>query len=81
VIASSPCKRIKLPGQDQGEVEPLTLAQVKALEVGMGDLGVAVITLAGSGLRIGELLGLECTTWTSCAGRSGSSAKGRSPVS
>ncbi len=37
----------------------MTLAQVRALEVGMGDLGAAVITLAGSGLRIGELLGLD----------------------
>lgn len=37
----------------------MTLAQVRALELGMGDLGAAVITLAGSGLRIGELLGLD----------------------
>ena len=59
VIPSSPCRRIKLPKDDKGEVVPLTLAQVRALEVGMGDLGAAVITLAGSGLRIGELLGLD----------------------
>lgn len=39
--------------------DALTLAQVRALEVGMGDLGAAVITLAGSGLRIGELVGLD----------------------
>jgi integrase len=37
----------------------VTLAEVRSLEVGMGNLGVAVITLAGSGLRIGELLGLD----------------------
>jgi len=59
VIPSSPCRRIKLPKDDHGEVVPLTLAQVRALEVGMGELGAAVITLAGSGLRIGELLGLD----------------------
>ncbi len=59
VIASSPCRRIRLPKGVQGEVEPLTLAQVRALEVAMGKLGAAVITLAGSGLRIGELLGLD----------------------
>ena len=38
---------------------PLSLAQVRAQEVGMGTLGAAVIALAGSGLRIGELLGLD----------------------
>lgn len=59
VIPSSPCRRIKLPKDDKGEIVPLTLAQVRSLEVGMGDLGAAVIALAGSGLRIGELLGLD----------------------
>jgi len=59
VIPSSPCRRIKLPKDDKGEVEPLMLTEVRALEVGMGDFGAAVITLAGSGLRIGELLGLD----------------------
>ncbi len=59
VIPSSPCRRIKLPKDDKGEVVPLTLAQVRALEVGMSDLGATVIVLAGSGLRIGELLGLD----------------------
>jgi integrase len=59
VIPSSPCRRIKLPKNDKGEIVPLSLAQVRALEVGMGTLGAAVIALAGSGLRIGELLGLE----------------------
>lgn len=59
VIASSPCRRIRLPKGVQGEVEPLALTQVRALEVAMGKLGAAVITLAGSGLRIGELLGLD----------------------
>jgi integrase len=59
VIPSSPCRRIKLPKDDKGEVVPLTLAQVRSLEAGMSDLGAAVIALAGSGLRIGELLGLD----------------------
>lgn|GEM_PF-5390023 len=54
VIPASPCRRIKLSKDDKGEVVPLTLAQVRALEVGLGDLGAAVIDLAGSGLRIGE---------------------------
>ena len=61
VIPASPCRRIKLPRDAQGEIKPLTLAQVRALQVGMGDLGVAVITMAGSGLRIGELLGLNAS--------------------
>ena len=59
VIPSSPCHRIKLPKGDQGEIDPLTLAQVRAIQAGMGNLGAAVITLGGSGLRIGELLGLD----------------------
>ena len=59
VIPSSPCHRIKLPKDDKGEIVPLTLAQVRSLEAGMGNLGAAVIALVGSGLRIGELLGLE----------------------
>jgi integrase len=35
----------------------LDVGSVRALEVGTGNLGAAVIALAGSGLRIGELLG------------------------
>lgn len=59
VIPASPCRRIVLPTRDEAEVTPPTLEEVRALEAGMGELGAAVVVLAGSGLRIGELLGLQ----------------------
>ncbi|MFE4793826.1 tyrosine-type recombinase/integrase [Streptomyces sp. NPDC056708] len=60
VIASSPCCRITLPPMPEEEVTPPTVAQVEA----MARVDAAVHSggdrhPAGSGLRIGELLGLR----------------------
>jgi len=60
VIASSPCQRISLPTETRLEVVPPTAEQVKALAEAISPrYRAAVVTLAGSGLRIGELLGLR----------------------
>ncbi|MEE1812981.1 tyrosine-type recombinase/integrase [Streptomyces sp. BE133] len=60
VIASSPCRRITLPPTSDEEVTPPTVAQVEAMARVMPPyIHAAVVTLAGSGLRIGELLGLK----------------------
>ncbi|GGT32795.1 tyrosine-type recombinase/integrase [Streptomyces purpureus] len=60
VIASSPCRRITLPPMPDGEVTPPTVVQVEAMARVMPPyIRAAIVTLAGSGLRIGELLGLK----------------------
>jgi integrase len=60
VIASSPCRRITLPPMPDEEVTPPTVAQVQAMAREMPPyIRAAIVTLAGSGLRIGELLGLK----------------------
>jgi integrase len=60
VIASSPCRRITLPPMADEEVTPPTVAQVEAMARVMPPyIRAAIVTLAGSGLRIGELLGLK----------------------
>jgi integrase len=60
VIASSPCRRITLPPMQDEEVTPPTVAQVEAMARVMPPyIRAAIVTLAGSGLRIGELLGLK----------------------
>lgn len=60
IIASSPCRKITLPKDHKGEIEPLSVEQVVALAGAFPKRYRAVaITLAGSGLRIGELLGLD----------------------
>jgi integrase len=60
VIASTPCRKIVLPRGDGAEVVPPTLEQIEAVRKALGEQWrAAVVTLAGSGLRIGELLGLE----------------------
>ncbi|MGW3117364.1 tyrosine-type recombinase/integrase [Streptomyces sp. NPDC001107] len=60
VIASSPCRRITLPTMPDDEVTPPTVAQVEAMARVMPPyIRAAIVTLAGSGLRIGELLGLK----------------------
>lgn len=60
VIASSPCRRITLPAMPDEEVIPPTVEQVEAMVLVMPPyIRAAVVTLAGSGLRIGELLGLK----------------------
>lgn len=60
VISSSPCRRIRLPKGDAGEVVPPTVEEVAALMASVDTRYRAlVVTLAGSGLRIGEALGLS----------------------
>lgn len=60
VIPVSPCRKIKLPKRDTSEVIPPTVEQVAAMEAAVPERWRAVVvTLAGSGLRIGELLGLR----------------------
>ncbi|ELS56347.1 tyrosine-type recombinase/integrase [Streptomyces viridochromogenes] len=60
VIASSPCRRITLPPMPDEEVTPPSVAQVEAMARVMPPyISAAIVTLAGSGLRIGELLGLK----------------------
>jgi integrase len=60
MISSTPCRPIRLPKSDDGEVVPPTVEQVTALADAIGDRWRAVVvTLAGWGLRIGELLGLS----------------------
>lgn len=60
LVASSPVARIALPRHEQERVVPLTVEQVRALAGGMPERTRAmVLTQAGLGLRIGELLGLR----------------------
>lgn len=58
VVASTPCRRIVLPRFEDAEIVPPSVEQVVAL-AGSVDPRYrgAVVLLAGSGLRIGELLG------------------------
>lgn len=60
IISASPCRRITLPKSDGDEVVPPTVEQVGAIRAALDPRWQAiVITLAGSGLRVGELLGLS----------------------
>lgn len=60
VIASSPCRKIRLPKGDGAEVEIPTVEEVAAVADAMGEQWRSlVVVLSGSGLRIGELLGLQ----------------------
>lgn len=59
-ITASPCVRITLPKLPDKEIVPPTVEQVQAIGDAMPDrMQTAVVMLAGSGLRIGELLGLR----------------------
>ena len=60
VIASSPCKRITLPRDHDDEVRVPTLEDVERIRAALDEQWQAIpVVLAGSGLRIGELLGLR----------------------
>ena len=63
LIAASPCRDINLPEVDRAEVTALTVAQVLALAAALESQSSWCAVLAelgaGSGLRPGELLGLE----------------------
>ncbi|MFG2969953.1 hypothetical protein ACGFZS_42455 [Streptomyces sp. NPDC048288] len=58
-IVVTPCKRITLPSMPDEEFTPLTVAQVEAMLGAMPPyVRTVIVVLAGSGSRIGELLGL-----------------------
>jgi integrase len=60
LVATSPVVRIQLPRNESVRVVPLTVAQVRALANAMPRRNRAmVVTQAGLGLRIGELLALR----------------------
>ena len=60
IIAASPCHRIRLPRDDRPEVVAPTVEQITALAgVIQPRYRALVVLLAGSGLRIGEALGLN----------------------
>jgi integrase len=60
LIGTSPFVRVTLPRYDRERVVPLTVVQVRALADAMAPRYRAmVLTQAGLGLRIGELLGLR----------------------
>jgi integrase len=60
VIVTSPCVRITLPTLVDVDVVPPTVEQVRGMADAIGPrYRAAVVLLAGSGLRIGELLGLR----------------------
>jgi len=60
VLAITPCRKIALPAMPEKEVVPPTVEQVTAITMAMPDrYRAAAVLLAGSGLRIGELLGLK----------------------
>jgi integrase len=62
LIVASPCERITLPTLSAYEVVPPTAEDVHALEAAVpARYGALVVLLAGTGLRIGEALGLEVT--------------------
>jgi integrase len=60
VIAHSPCVKIALPPVEAAEVVPPSAETVATLAAAVpGGYRALVVLLAGSGLRIGEVLGLE----------------------
>jgi integrase len=60
ILAASPCHRIRLPRDDRPEVVVPTVEQITALAAAVTPRYRAlVVMLAGSGLRIGEALGLN----------------------
>ncbi len=60
LIAHSPCRRIVLPARSEVEPIPPTPGEVQALADAVPPrFRAVVVLLAGSGLRIGEALGLQ----------------------
>ncbi|ABL81237.1 MULTISPECIES: site-specific integrase [unclassified Nocardioides] len=60
VIAVSPCRRIALPKGHDDEVEVPTLDEIDRVRDALAERWqVLPVVLAGSGLRVGELLGLR----------------------
>lgn len=60
LIGHDPCQRIRLPQQPHDQLDPLTVEQVEALAAAMPHRYRALVTVgAGTGLRQGELFGLQ----------------------
>ncbi|HEY2206996.1 MAG TPA: site-specific integrase [Pseudonocardia sp.] len=60
LVATTPVVRIKLPDSRRGRVVPLTIEQVQTLSENVAPRARAmIITQAGLGLRLGEILGLR----------------------
>lgn len=60
VISASPCEGVRLPEARQRKIQPPKLAVLDTLTVGLPDRLRAVVALVeGSGLRQGEVFGLE----------------------
>lgn len=60
VIAISPCRRIALPKDHDDEIGVPTLEEIERVRGVLGERWQAItVVLAGSGLRVGELLGLR----------------------
>lgn len=60
LVASTPVVKISLPKADAPRIVPLTVAQVRQLAAEVPDRNTAmVLTQAGLGLRLGELLALR----------------------
>ena len=59
LVASSPVVRISLPRAERQRIVPLTVAQVRTSPRGAGRNRAMVLTQAGLGLRISELLALR----------------------
>jgi integrase len=60
IIAATPCLRVRLPKDDDAPVVPPTVDEVTSMAAAVDDRWRAlVVTLAGSGVRIGEGLGLQ----------------------
>jgi integrase len=60
ILAASPCHRVRLPHDHRAEVVAPTVEQITTLAAAVAPRYRAlVVLLAGSGLRIGEALGLD----------------------
>lgn len=60
LLAESPCRKIALPELPDGTLVPLSVEQVRAVaDAAPANLRALVILAAATGLRSGELLGLE----------------------
>ena len=77
-MAASPVVRRSLPPTHRERVVPPSVDQVLALADAMPARSRAmVITQAGLGLRLGDLLSLRCRTSTSCVARCGWEGRSR----
>jgi integrase len=60
LVPESPCKRIILPRIEEAEIVPPSVEQIVSLVAAVDPrFRGALVLLAGSGMRIGELLGAQ----------------------